>query len=226
MKRGESKSELVEDSTVHCFVWQDKKAVSFINTIFDVTDECQVKRKNKDGSQSLILCPRAVKEYNNSMGGVDIADAKRKAYSCSRRSKKWWHRLFYFLLNICIVNAHIIQSESPHQTNITQKEFRIELARELMSSYNARKHRKRGRNSNGASPSLVFSDNHFPDKLEKPAQLAVLPECDVALRTAASNAMQSSRYLSVLYHALESITQNNYMHTLNRLNMTAIVTMN
>ena len=33
LKRGESKSELVEDSTVHCFVWQDKKAVSFINYI-------------------------------------------------------------------------------------------------------------------------------------------------------------------------------------------------
>ena len=39
LKKGESKSEIVEDSTVHCFVWQDKKAVSFINTIFDVTDE-------------------------------------------------------------------------------------------------------------------------------------------------------------------------------------------
>ena len=170
LKRGESKSELVEDSTVHCFVWQDKKAVSFINTIFHVTDECQVKRKNKDGSQALIPCPRAVKEYNSSMGGVDTADAKRKTYSCSRRSKKWWHRLFYFLLDICTVNAHIVQSETPHQTNLTQKEFRLELARELMSSYNARKHRKRGRNSTNASPSLVFSENHFPDKLEKPAQ--------------------------------------------------------
>ena len=47
------------------------------------------------------------------------------------------------LLNICIVNAHIIQSESPLQTtNLTQKEFGIEPARELMSSYNSRKHRK------------------------------------------------------------------------------------
>ena len=58
-------------------MWQDKKAVSFNNTIFDVTDECQVKRKNKDGSQSLVPCCRADKEYNNSMGVVDMADAKQ-----------------------------------------------------------------------------------------------------------------------------------------------------
>ena len=43
LKRGESKSELVEGSSVHCFVWQDKKPVFFINTIFDVADESQVK---------------------------------------------------------------------------------------------------------------------------------------------------------------------------------------
>ena len=131
-----------------------------------------MKRKNKDGSQSLVPCPHADKEYNNSMGVVDMADAKHKTYSCSRHSKKWWHRLFYFLLDICIVNGHVLQSESPHQFNLTQKEFQLKLARELMSNYNARKHRKRGRNSTGASPSLIFSDNHFPDKLEKPAQCA------------------------------------------------------
>ena len=111
------------------------------------------------------------------MGGVDTADAKRKTYSCSGRSKKWWHRLFYMLT-----------SYKPHQTNLTQKEFRLELARELMSSLNARKHRKRGRNSTGATPSLIFSENHFPEKPEKPAQC--------------------SQYLFVLYHVLES----KYLH--------------
>ena len=35
--------------------------------------------------------------YNSGMGEVDLADAKRKVYTCSRRSKKWWTRLFYFV---------------------------------------------------------------------------------------------------------------------------------
>ena len=74
--------------------------------------------------------------------------------------------MFYFLFDICIVNAHIVQCDTPHKTALTQKQFRLELAREMLSCYNARKHRKRGRNSVGASPSLV-------DKLEKLAQCRI-----------------------------------------------------
>ena len=48
-----------------------------------------------------------------------------------------------FHVDICIVNAHVVQSESPHQTNLMKKEFRLELARELLSSYNTCKHPKR-----------------------------------------------------------------------------------
>ena len=79
--------------------------------------------QNKDGSTASVPCPRAVKEYNAYMGGVDMADAKREVYSCSRRSKKWWHRMFYFLFDICIVNAHIVQCDTPHKTALTQKQF-------------------------------------------------------------------------------------------------------
>ena len=183
LQRGERKSELVENSSVHCFVWQDKKAVCFINTIFDPADEAQVKRRNKDGSQVLVPCPRAVKEYNASMGGVDIADAKRKVYSCSRRSKKWWHRLFYFVVDVCVVNAHILQCDTPHQIILTQKEFRLELAREMLSCYNARKHRKRGRSMAEPSPSLMFNEYHFPDKLEKPAQCRICSTSGVRRRS-------------------------------------------
>lgn len=120
-----------------------KKAVSFINTISEPTEQTKVKRRNKDGSQVMVRCPVAVKLYNEFMGGVDSADAKRKAYSCSRRSKKWWCRLFYFVLDVSIVNAHIIQSETNHQAKMDGKTFRLELVRELLSCYNSRKHRKR-----------------------------------------------------------------------------------
>ena len=47
----------------------------------------------------------------------------------------------------------------------------IQLAREMLTCYNTRKHRKRGRNSVGASPSLVFSDYHFPRQARKACQM-------------------------------------------------------
>ena len=62
---------IVLDSNIECLVWRDKKDVYFINYICDPEDTSEVKRRNKDGSQSLISCPGAVKIYNAFMGGVD-----------------------------------------------------------------------------------------------------------------------------------------------------------
>ena len=89
--QGESKSCVV--GNVQCFAWQDKKQVNFINTIADPASTTTVKRKKKDGSGTNIPCPESVKLYNSNMGGVDNTDAKRKLYSCSRCSTKWYHRV-------------------------------------------------------------------------------------------------------------------------------------
>ena len=56
----------------------------FINTIYCPNDSTEVKRRNKDGSQSDIPCPASVKKYNCFMGGVDLSDAKRKVYDAQR----------------------------------------------------------------------------------------------------------------------------------------------
>ena len=151
-KRGEYKAVLVENAMVECVAWQDKKTVKFINTISLSTEQSEVKRKNKDGSSSMVACLQSVKNYNQYMGGVDMADAKRKVYSCSRKSVKWWH---YFIIDVCIVNAHILQVHTRHSSSINQKSFCLELSRELLSSHCSRKSHKRGRSSMEGAPSLT-----------------------------------------------------------------------
>ena len=123
--RGDTKSELVEGNTIQCLVWQDKMLVSLVNTAYDPLAIKTVNQKNKDGSICVVTCPESVKAYNTFMGGVDLADAKRKTYSCSRRSKKkWWHRLFYFVIHIAIVNALML--ETPNVETLSQKDFRAQ----------------------------------------------------------------------------------------------------
>lgn len=162
LDRGQHRSQTVGD--VHCFVWKDKKNIDFIETICGPNETSSVQRKNKDGSRMAVSCPLAVKLYNVNMGGVDLADCKRQVYSCSRKSKKWWHRLFYFFLDVGIVNAHILETELPHCAKRSQKEFRVELAREMMALHSSRK--KRATNSvDSASPSRRFCERHFPDVL-------------------------------------------------------------
>ena len=132
-----------------------------------------MKRKNKNGSQINVPCSAAVKNYICFMGGVDVADAKRKVYSCSRRSKKWWHRLFYFIVDVCIVNAIIIQSESRFSEKMNQKNFRLELAWELLACHSSRKQHKSGRAFIDGNPSALFNAQHFIEKLSSSRQCRV-----------------------------------------------------
>lgn len=45
--------------------------------------EEEIMRRNKQGIREPVKCHKAVKLSNMFMGGVDMADARRKAYSCS-----------------------------------------------------------------------------------------------------------------------------------------------
>ena len=45
------------------------------------------------------------------MGGVDKADMMRTLYGYKRKSVKWWHRLFWGMIDMTVVNAHVIIQE-------------------------------------------------------------------------------------------------------------------
>jgi len=137
LSRGQHKSVIV--NKVQAFVWKDKKNVNFLNTMCDSQEMTTVKRKQKDGTSVDVTCPAAVAFYNKHMGGVDLHDHKRKLYSCSRKSQKWWPRLFYFLVDVAVVNAHILESLSPHHRKRPLKEFCLELAMEYLTLFMGRK---------------------------------------------------------------------------------------
>ena len=60
-----------------------------------------------------------------------------------------------------VVNAHILEMESPHCPKRSQKELRVELAREMMALHSSRK--KRAQNSlDSVPPSRCFCGKHFP----------------------------------------------------------------
>ena len=131
--------------TVHCFCWKDKKPVYFINNSTSPWEVTTVVRKQKDGSNKTYPCPHAVDLYNKYMGDVDLADAMRRVYSCSRKSKgKWYMRLFWLLVDTCVVNAYVLECESPNRPAATNKytkgyrtqlKFILELARQLKQQY-------------------------------------------------------------------------------------------
>ncbi len=86
------------------FMWYDTKAFRVISN-YHGSDLVEVKSKQKDGSFKKKTCPKAFAGYGKYMGGVDTANQMRSYYERDRRSKKWWHRLFYSLLETTLVNS-------------------------------------------------------------------------------------------------------------------------
>ena len=120
-------------------VWKDKKPVYFLSTQSNPVGDLQVNRRQHDGSIIQVPSVPVVKSYNNNMGCVDLSDQLRGYYMTGRKSKKWWRCLLWFLVDICIVNAHILEKLSPRQSNRTLLAFRLDLIKNLISDFSARK---------------------------------------------------------------------------------------
>ena len=52
--------------------------------------------------------PLVLVGYNDGMGGTDLFDFKRGVFTAQRRSKKWWHPIFYFVLDASRQNSFVL----------------------------------------------------------------------------------------------------------------------
>jgi hypothetical protein len=85
--------------------------VNLISTVHDPRDTMSVKRRERDGSVTHVHRPRVLHDYYRNMNFVDNFDRLKGDYECDRKSKKWWHRLFFHLVDMCVVKGFIIHKE-------------------------------------------------------------------------------------------------------------------
>lgn len=72
------------------------------------------------------------------MGSVDLNDQQRNYYAVGHKSRKWWHYLLWFLIDVSIVNAHILETEAGNHRSRPQLHFHVELAKTLISDFSSR----------------------------------------------------------------------------------------
>ena len=121
-----------------------------------------VLRRQKDGSRALVPAPQSVISYNKYMGGVDRGDQLRSYYSCRTKCRKFYKYIFHFLFDVAITNAYILQQHfTPHTFKRSIKDFRLQLARDLIANYCTR--RRPGRGGGATIRSLRL--RHFPVKV-------------------------------------------------------------
>ena len=74
--------------------------------------------------------PMVVDLYNHSMNGVDRADQYTVYYSFIRRSVKWWRKVFFWLLEVAVVNSYILYKCTVVRP-ISHREYRCSVIRAL-----------------------------------------------------------------------------------------------
>lgn len=76
---------------------------------------------------------RAVRFLSNyhDMGYVDKADMLKSLYEISRKSRKFWHRIFWHLVDVTVTNAYIIHSQR-RLDGMKLKQFRMHVAAGLI----------------------------------------------------------------------------------------------
>ena len=95
-------------------MWRDKRVFSLLSTntppepeIHAVQQIVQARRKRV--VPEWIKKPDVVVVYNSGMNGVDVNDQYRSYYPPGTTSRKWWKYLFWFFLNLSMVNGFILE---------------------------------------------------------------------------------------------------------------------
>ena len=155
MDRGEHRFQT--KGQIAAIKWQDRKPVTVLSAGFNPSSVVKINRKNKDGTKSEVSCPIAIAKYNKVMGGVDRFDQFRERYAIGRRSLKWWHRIFFYLIDLAIVDAFILWSvDRPNGNSCDQLNFRLRLARQLIGDHSTRKRK-------GPPIAFLAHKKHVPD---------------------------------------------------------------
>lgn len=145
------KSAAEDGVTLSLVSWYDNRIVNFLSTFCGSEPVSDVRRWSRsDGCYISVPCPQIVKTYNKHMGGVDLMDSLIGLHRTTIRSKKWYHRIFYHLSDMMVVNAWLLyrkqDSAKAGGKPLKLAEFKASVANSLCST-RLEKERKRGRPS-------------------------------------------------------------------------------
>ncbi len=124
---------------VLCSNWNDRKAVYFVSSMHRAQplpgQTSTVMRQDGTGSSLPLSCPPLLPDYIAFMRGVDRGDQLVSYYSIGRKSKKWWRKIFFYLIDVCILNALVMYSRSAFSRGMDMYHFKMELAYRLVDGF-------------------------------------------------------------------------------------------
>lgn len=168
LKKGQILSQ--RKSNVLVCSWKDKRVVHVLSTFSkgskDLVTECPSKWPNMPSTKK----PDVVLNYTKHMGAVDRSDHFISSYQFMRRTRKWYRKMFFWLLEVAIVNSYILYRSvqiNSGKKPLVHLDFRKSLVESLVAEKIAtRPTCKRGRPAQGPPEQRLNGSQHFMDKRE------------------------------------------------------------
>lgn len=172
MKKGDIISQRQNDILV--VSWKDKRVVHMLSTHGKGSKSHVTDVPNKWPNLPPVPKPDIIIDYTKHMGAVDRSDHFISSYEFMRRTKKWYRKMFFWLLEVCLVNSYLLYKEvqiANHSKPLSHLEFRKSLVGDLVANYMKAPQttRRRGRPSQGQGPveERLNGKPHFLSKREK-----------------------------------------------------------
>ena len=132
-----------DSKILSCVVWKDKKLVLLLSThtkpIVSEGEETLIVPRRDGEDQPLTKTSPVHLEYTNNMRRVDVANHVRSNYSCQVRIHKWWHRVFFFLVDLTSTNMYVMyldlwKNHPIGEHPLTHLQFLNELCKALIQN--------------------------------------------------------------------------------------------
>lgn len=118
--RGSYDYRIESNTNTVCLKWQDTKAVSLMSTYAGPEPLGKARRWDKSKKEYTdIDQPNIIKEYNASMGGVDMLDAHLARCKFPIRTRRWYMILFWHFLCVAVINAWLLHQRDCEAQGIT-----------------------------------------------------------------------------------------------------------
>jgi len=100
-----------DNGKVLVLAWKDKRVVKAISTKHDASTTTVTRRKKRAGGvMEEVSKPTCNVEYNKHMSGVDGLHQMISYYPFNRKSQKWTTKVFFYLMEISVHNAYVLQA--------------------------------------------------------------------------------------------------------------------
>lgn len=125
--------QFVSSDDVALEKWYDNKSILMASSMFGVAQEDTCHRWSKKGKEHIeAKRPAVIREYNASMGGVNLRDRMISYHKINASTRKWPVRTIMHFIDLCLSSCWLEYRKDQPYSKMQLYDFRIAVALSLI----------------------------------------------------------------------------------------------